>query len=139
MPTTRRDFIRITAVSGTALLLGAGRARAEETEKKPWRPNAWLRIDPDGVVTIIVGKQEMGQGVRTSLPMIVAEELDADWTTVRIEQASTGPEYTRLGTGGSGSVSGSWQVLRPAAATARAMLVMAAVIALPSRRPAGAR
>jgi len=129
MATTRRDFIRITAVSGTALLLGAARARSDEEEKKPWRPNAWLRIDPDGVVTIIVGKQEMGQGVRTSLPMIVAEELDADWTTVRIEQASTGPEYTRLGTGGSGSVSGSWSVLRPAAATARAMLVMAAAAA----------
>lgn len=127
MPTTRRDFIRITAVSGTALLLGAGRARANET--KPWRPNAWLRIDPDGGVTIIVGKQEMGQGVRTSLPMIVAEELDADWTNVRIEQASTGPEYTRLGTGGSGSVSSSWPVLRPAAATARAMLVAAAAAA----------
>src|SRR6185436_10092799 len=112
MATTRRDFIRITAVSGTALLLGAARARSDEEEKKPWRPNAWLRIDPDGVV-----------------PMIVAEELDADWTTVRIEQASTGPEYTRLGTGGSGSVSGSWSVLRPAAATARAMLVMAAAAA----------
>ncbi|HEX2059881.1 MAG TPA: molybdopterin cofactor-binding domain-containing protein, partial [Thermoanaerobaculia bacterium] len=60
------------------------------------------------------------------LPMIVAEELDADWKSVRLEQARPGPDYPRLGTGGSGSVSGAWQVLRPAAATARAMLVAAA-------------
>lgn len=124
MPTTRRDFLRITAVSGTALVLGAGRTHAEETA--PWKPNAWLRIDPDGTITLIAGKQEMGQGVRTSLPMIIAEELDADWAAVKIEQAMPGPDYTRLGTGGSGSVYGAWRTLRPAAATARAMLVSAA-------------
>jgi len=127
MPTTRRDFLRISAVSGTALLLGVGRAAAEEAEPKvPWKPNAWLRIDPDGAITIVVGKQEMGQGVRTSLPMLVAEELDADWGSIRIEQAQPGPEYRRLGTGGSGSIYGAWRGLRPAAATARAMLVTAA-------------
>jgi isoquinoline 1-oxidoreductase subunit beta len=124
MPTTRRDFLRITAVSGTALVLGVGRVRAEDAA--PWKPNVWLRIDPDGTITLIAGKQEMGQGVRTSLPMIIAEELDADWTRVKIEQARPGPDYTRLGTGGSGSVYGAWRTLRPAAATARAMLVSAA-------------
>ncbi|HEX6095521.1 MAG TPA: molybdopterin cofactor-binding domain-containing protein [Thermoanaerobaculia bacterium] len=124
MPTTRRDFLRITAVSGTALVLGVGRVRAEDAA--PWKPNAWLRIDPDGTITLVAGKQEMGQGVRTSLPMIIAEELDADWTRVKIEQAMPGPDYTRLGTGGSGSVYGAWRTLRPAAATARAMLVSAA-------------
>lgn len=130
MPASRRDFLRLTAVSGTALLLGVGRATAaDEDEKKPWQPNAWLRVDPDGRVTIFVGKQEMGQGVRTSLPMIVAEELDADWAAIRIVQAEPGPEYQRLGTGGSGSVFGAWRVLRPAAATARAMLVSAAAAA----------
>ncbi len=124
MPTTRRDFLRITAVSGTALVLGVGHTRADEAA--PWKPNVWLRIDPDGTVTLIAGKQEMGQGVRTSLPMIIAEELDADWAAVKIEQAMPGPDYTRLGTGGSGSVYGAWRTLRPAAATARAMLVSAA-------------
>jgi CO/xanthine dehydrogenase Mo-binding subunit len=125
MPTTRRDFLRITAVSGTALVLGFGRASAEDAAA-PWKPNAWLRIDPDGTITLVAGKQEMGQGVRTSLPMIVAEELDADWARVKIEQAMPGPDYPRLGTGGSGSVYGAWRALRPAAATARAMLVSAA-------------
>lgn len=128
MSATRRDFLRITAVSGTALLLGVGQASAQD-EKKPWQPNAWLRVDPDGRVTIFVGKQEMGQGVRTSLPMIVAEELDADWSTITIVQAEPGPDYQRLGTGGSGSVFGAWRTLRPAAATARAMLVSAAAAA----------
>ncbi len=128
MPTTRRDFLRLTAVSGTALLLGI-ETRAQGT-KQPWRPNAWLRVDPDGTVTLISGKQEMGQGVRTSLPMILADELDADWSKVRIEQAQPGPEYPRLGTGGSGSVYGAWRVLRPAAATARMMLVSAAAARL---------
>jgi isoquinoline 1-oxidoreductase beta subunit len=125
MATTRRDFLRITAVSGTALVLGVGVARPQEAAK-PWKPNAWLRIDPDGTITLISGKQEMGQGVRTSLPMMLAEELDADWESVKIEQARPGPEYKSLGTGGSGSVYGAWRSLRPMAATARAMLVGAA-------------
>lgn len=124
MRTSRRDFLRITAVSGTALVLGIGRVRADDT--KPWQPNAWLRIDADNTITLFSGKQEMGQGVRTSLPMMLAEELDADWENVRIEQARPGPEYKSLGTGGSGSVYGAWRTLRPAAATARAMLIAAA-------------
>ena len=91
MRTTRRDFIRITSIGTTALALGFDRMTADEKRAETWKPNPWLRIDPDGTITIIVGKQEMGQGVRTSIPMIVAEELDADWSKVRIEQASTGP------------------------------------------------
>lgn len=126
MSTSRRDFLRISAVSGTALLLGISTARAQPNDAKLWKPNAWLRIDPDGTITLVAGKQEMGQGVRTSLPMILAEELDADWERVQIEQAMPGPEYKNLGTGGSGSVYGAWRSLRPIAATARAMLVAAA-------------
>ncbi|HEX6160828.1 MAG TPA: molybdopterin cofactor-binding domain-containing protein [Thermoanaerobaculia bacterium] len=124
MPTTRRDFLRITVAGGAALMIGVDLTGAEE--KKPWKPNAWLRIDPDGTVTIIVTKQEMGQGVRTSLAMLVAEELDADWSSVRIEQAEPGPEYQRLNTGGSGSIYSAFTPLRTAGATARAMLVAAA-------------
>jgi isoquinoline 1-oxidoreductase subunit beta len=124
MRTTRRDFLRITSIGTTALLLGVDRIDADARET--WKPNPWLRIDPDGTITIIVGKQEMGQGVRTSIPMIVAEELDADWSKIRIEQASTGPEYTALNTGGSGSIYRAWRTLRPVAATAREMLILAA-------------
>src|SRR5450432_436387 len=124
MRTTRRDFLRITSIGTTALVLGVNRVSGDPVET--WKPNPWLRIDPDGTVTIIVGKQEMGQGVRTSIPRIVADELDADWTKIRIEQASTGPEYTNLNTGGSGSIYRAWRTLRPIAATAREMLILAA-------------
>lgn len=122
---TRREFIRITLGSGAALTLGAGFSFAADPAVA-WRPNAWIRIEPAGDVVVVIGKQEMGQGVRTSLAMIVAEELDLDWEKIRIEQASTAPEYTSLNTGGSGSVRGSWRVLRPAAATAHEMLLRAA-------------
>jgi isoquinoline 1-oxidoreductase beta subunit len=94
-------------------------------------PNAFLRVDTDGSVTIIDNKSEMGQGVYTSLPMIVAEELDCDWQKVRVEAAPVAPIYnhTEFGsqvTGGSTSVRTEWQRLAQAGATARAMLVQAA-------------
>ncbi|HEX2835582.1 MAG TPA: molybdopterin cofactor-binding domain-containing protein [Thermoanaerobaculia bacterium] len=128
MSSTRRDFLRITAIGGAALMLGI-ETRAQDV-KQPWRANVWMRLDPDGSVTLFCGKQEMGQGVRTSLPMILADELDADWANVRIEQAQPGPDYPRLGTGGSGSVYGAWRALRPLAAAARMMLVTAAAARL---------
>ncbi|HEX9161731.1 MAG TPA: molybdopterin cofactor-binding domain-containing protein, partial [Thermoanaerobaculia bacterium] len=128
MDTTRRDFIRITSVAGAALVLGV-ELRAD-VQLQPFAPNPWLRVERDGTVVVIIGKQEMGQGVRTSLAMIVADELDADWAHVRLEQASTGPAYTTLNTGGSGSVFGAWKRLRPVAATARQMLVTAAAARL---------
>ena len=126
MRTTRRSFIQVIAASGGALALGIGFGRAAEADAKPFQPNAWLRVDPDGTVIVRVGKSEMGQGVRTSLPMIVAEELDVPVESVRIEQASPGPDFRRLGTGGSGSVEDSWNPLRQAGASARLMLVAAA-------------
>jgi isoquinoline 1-oxidoreductase beta subunit len=129
----RRDFIKTGAAGGTALVIGfylpAG-ARAQEPpqqEKKPSNPlNAWVRITPDNRVTLILGKSEMGQGIMTALPMILAEELYLDWKNVRIEQAPTNPKIYDHGTGGSGSVSGSWLPLRRAGAAAREMLVSAA-------------
>jgi isoquinoline 1-oxidoreductase beta subunit len=129
----RRDFIKTGAAGGTALVIGfylpAG-ARALEPpqqEKKPPNPlNAWVRITPDNRVTLILGKSEMGQGIMTALPMILAEELYLDWKNVRIEQAPTDPKIYDHGTGGSGSVSGSWLPLRRAGAAAREMLVSAA-------------
>lgn len=128
MNTTRRQFIKLASATGGALVLGI-RLSAEEEDalpNEPFAPNAWVSIDPDGTVLVRIGKSEMGQGVRTSLPMVLAEELDADFETITIEQASPGPEFNRLGTGGSGSIMRLWDPLREAGATARAMLVSAA-------------
>jgi isoquinoline 1-oxidoreductase beta subunit len=132
----RREFLQRAAGASGALLLGfclpnALRARDDEGAAAPAFPNAFIRIDKDNVVTVIVGRSEMGQGVLTSLPQIVAEELDADWSKVRWEQSPAHPDYNRPGTsimitGGSTSVRSSWETLRKAGATARAMLVAAA-------------
>jgi isoquinoline 1-oxidoreductase beta subunit len=128
MSATRREFLRATSVSGTALLLEIGWPGrvAVAMDAGVFRPNAWLRIDGDGAVTITVGKSEMGQGVRTALPMLVAEELDVDLAGVSLLQAVPGPSFGRLRTGGSSSVYGSWGPLRKAGAAAREMLVSAA-------------
>lgn len=129
---TRREFIKTTAAVGGGLILGfylPPRLRAfaaTEATGKPFQPNAWLRISPDNGVTVMIIKSEMGQGVLTSLPMIVAEELDADWKKVRFEQAPVTPAYGNQSTGGSSSVRGSWNTLREAGAAARQMLVSAA-------------
>src|SRR5262249_25643834 len=80
----------------------------------------------NNIVTIIVSRSEMGQGVRTSLPMIVAEELDADWSMVRIEQAVADDKYGRQNTYGSRRIVSMWDILRQTGATARAMLIAAA-------------
>ncbi len=128
----RRDFIKVTSVAGAGLVIGftlpaalkkIGAAAASDGR---FTPNAWLRIDPDGSVTVTVAKSEMGQGVQTALPMIVAEELDADWSSIRIEQAIADARYGHMGTGGSTSVRTSWEPLRRAGALARQMLVTAA-------------
>jgi isoquinoline 1-oxidoreductase subunit beta len=99
-------------------------ALAESTAS--FTPGVFLRIDNNNIVTIIVSRSEMGQGVRTSFPMIVAEELDADWSMVRVEQAPTDDKYGRLNTFGSRSIVSMWDILRQSGATARAMLVAAA-------------
>ncbi|MGE0439461.1 MAG: molybdopterin cofactor-binding domain-containing protein [Gemmatimonadales bacterium] len=94
-------------------------------------PDAWIRLAPDGTVTVMVDRSEMGQGISTALPMLVAEELDADWDRVRFEFAGAGKAYYNpllqvQATGGSTSVRAAWEPLRRAGATARAMLIVAA-------------
>jgi isoquinoline 1-oxidoreductase beta subunit len=129
---TRRDFIRVSSVAGAGLVLGismpleSAGARQGRGKAGLFSPNAWLRIDRDGTVTITVAKSEMGQGVWTALPMIVADELDADWSKVRVEQAIADDKHGSMGTGGSTSVRTSWDTLRKAGAAARVMLVTAA-------------
>src|SRR5437868_1373723 len=103
----RRDFLKTGAAGGVALVIGfhlsprAFADQAEEQEKKPPNPfDAWVRITPDNRVTLILGKSEMGQGIMTALPMILAEELCLDWKHVKIEQAPTNPKIYDHGTGG---------------------------------------
>lgn len=135
----RRRFLKMTALVGGGFALGVTldachhRAAPAGTtvESPPFVPNAWVRITPDDVVTIVIDKSEMGQGVWTSMPMLVAEELDADWQRIRLEQAPAAEVYKnpKLGleaTGGSTSVASSYLPLRTAGAAARMMLVAAA-------------
>ncbi len=128
---TRRDFIKVVSVAGGGLALGFHLPAKEDalaTESlDAFAPNAWLRIDTDGSTTITVARSELGQGVRTALPMIVAEELEADWEKVRLEFALAHPDkYGDMTTGGSTSVRRSWETLRKAGATAKEMLITAA-------------
>ncbi|PYT99505.1 MAG: hypothetical protein DMG38_11625 [Acidobacteria bacterium] len=129
----RRDFLKKSAAGSAALVIGFhlsprafGDQAKDQEEKTPNPFDAWVRITPDNRVTLVLGKSEMGQGVYTSLPMILAEELCADWKQVRVEQAPTNPKIYDLGTGGSGSVEGSWLPLRQAGAAARELLIAAA-------------
>lgn len=127
----RRQFVKITTLGGGGLVLGfmmPGIAKAASPVPcEHFQPNAYIRIDKMGQVTIFVAKQESGQGVITSLPMIVAEELEVDFQKVREDVAPFGslpPEAHD--TGGSQSVTGSWDELRKAGAVAKAMLISAA-------------
>src|SRR5688500_2220663 len=125
----RRDFVRLGAVAGAGLLLGVRvPGREPNGAAAALAPNAFLRVDPGGDVTVWLARSDMGQGVRTALPMIVADELDADWGRVRVVQADAHPsKYGRMMTVGSTSVrGGAWTPLRQAGAAAREMLVGAA-------------
>jgi len=129
----RREFLKTGATGGAALVIGfylsdVGLAdQARDQEKNPPNPfDAWVHIGKDNRVTLILGKSEMGQGVYTALPMILAEELSLDWRKVKVEQAPTNPAIYDHGTGGSGSVAGSWLPLRRAGSAAREMLITAA-------------
>jgi isoquinoline 1-oxidoreductase subunit beta len=125
---SRCNFIRLTTAlgSGLGLALFLLDCAQSESTQNGFAPNAWVRIAPDDSVTVILAKSEMGQGVATGLPTLVAEELDAAMDRVRIEFALPGPDYPDMGTGGSTSVRESWMPLRQAGAAARAMLVAAA-------------
>jgi isoquinoline 1-oxidoreductase beta subunit len=130
---SRRQFVTASAGTGAALMLGFSTLEAFAARVAPWdtpmaggwTPNLWVTVDPDGTVTIQSARSEMGQGVWTAMPMIVAEEMDADWSKVRVERAPTNGKYN-TSTGGSQSTRSSYMPLRKAGATARAMLVGAA-------------
>ena len=128
---SRRDFVKVTGAAGAGLVIGfhlphGGESFASPVSDGPFMPNAWFQIDAEGVVTFWVHRSPLGQGVRTSLPMILAEELEIDWPKFKIAQADADPKYGSQTTGGSASVRTSWMPLRKAGATGRAMLITAA-------------
>lgn len=125
---TRRTFLKAAAAGGAALMVGFPlREATAETAADGFAPGVFLRIDADGTVTVIVPRSELGQGARTALPMIAAEELEADWRRVRMEPALAHLErYGSMTTGGSTSVREFYAPLRKAGAAAREMLCEAA-------------
>ncbi|WP_257666046.1 xanthine dehydrogenase family protein molybdopterin-binding subunit [Parapedobacter tibetensis] len=126
----RRDFIKISAFTGGGLVLGfnvLSSCSPERGDGVIHDLNAFVKIDTNGMVTLMNPNPEIGQGVKTSLPMLVAEELDVDWKDVKVEQAGLDTEkYKRQVAGGSGSVRESWESFREAGATARQLLINAA-------------
>src|ERR1700679_3915562 len=122
----RRSFLKISALASGGLALGLyirESAHAQQTLK----PTAFIKIAPDGTVTVKARGPEMGQGIKTELPMLIAEELDVDWKIVRVEQADLDEAtYGSQSAGGSTSTPKSWDPLRRVGAAGRQMLVTAA-------------
>jgi isoquinoline 1-oxidoreductase beta subunit len=126
-PLSRREFVAAGVAAGAGLVIGFYLPHANSSGST-FAPNAYLKIAPDGKITIVVARSEMGQGVRTSLPIILAEELEADWKQITIEQAGASTLYGDQTTGGSASVRTTWDPMRKAGATAREMLISAAAL-----------
>lgn len=129
----RRNFLRVTALAGGGMLIGTQldwlgpSAAAGAQPFADFVPNAYIRMTPDGLVTIIAKNPEIGQGVKTMLPMIVADELDVEWGNVRIEQAGFDPEnFPGQYAGGSSATPSNWMAMRQVGAAGRAMLIGAA-------------
>ncbi|MFL5371043.1 MAG: molybdopterin cofactor-binding domain-containing protein [Myxococcales bacterium] len=136
---SRRDLLRASVLSGAGLFIAFHVPRkvalaAEEAAGKPKPlpdPNAFVRVAPDGSVTVLLAHSEMGQGIWTGLAMLVAEELDCDWSKIKVEHAPAAPVYAHPAfgmqmTGGSSSTWSEFERYRNAGAMARAMLVSAA-------------
>jgi len=126
---SRRSFIQVSMLASGALLVGVGCARDEEAaamQAEAWSPNLYLRIEPDGKVVIVSKNPEAGQGVKTALPMVVAECLEIDWEDVSVEQAPLDDRYGRQRAGGSRATPDGWDDLRVAGAAALHMLTAAA-------------
>ena len=113
-------------IVGARLPLGAAAPAAKAATSAAWNPNVFLGIDPDGTVIIVTHRSEMGTGVRSVLPVVLADELEADWKRVRLEQALGDVKYGSQNTDGSCSIRDFYDTLREAGATARTMLERAA-------------
>ena len=127
-PLSRREFVGAGIAAGAGLVIGFYLPHGNRSRKESFSPNAYLRIAPDNKVTIVVARSEMGQGIRTALPMILAEELEADWKQIEIEQAGASTLFGDQTTGGSASIRTTWDPMRKAGAIAREMLISAAAL-----------
>ncbi|MBA3853093.1 MAG: xanthine dehydrogenase family protein molybdopterin-binding subunit [Gemmatimonas sp.] len=130
----RRDFLRVSGIAGGGLLIGTTlqfRARDAQASELPtdadFAPNAFIKIAADGKITIIAKNPEVGQGVKTSMPQLIAEELDVAWDSLIIEQADSDPaKYGPQVAGGSTATPTNWEPLRRAGAVGRALMISAA-------------
>jgi len=128
----RRSFLQVTAAAGGGLLVGTYLPSWTGSESLSaagsFEPNVWIKVNADDTVRIMLTMLEMGQGVMTSMPMLVAEELDFDWSRIKTEWAGADAKYGNPNfggqqlTAGSNSVRGMWKVLRESGAAARSML-----------------
>jgi isoquinoline 1-oxidoreductase beta subunit len=126
---SRRHFLKVTSIAGGGMMLGfhiLAKATELNTADTAFSPNAYLIINSNNTVTIMAPNPEIGQGVKTSIPILLAEELDVNWDKVIVEQAPLDAKYGAQSAGGSGSLRGRFDSLRKAGATARQMLIMAA-------------
>ena len=134
MQLDRRSFLQMSALAGGGFALGLydqplalSSAVAQTRAKAQFSPRAFVRIAPDGVITIMAKSPEIGQGMKTTLPMLIAEELDADWTAIRVEQADLDETvYGSQSSGGSFSTPNNWDPLRRVGAACRQVLLAAA-------------
>lgn len=127
---SRRNFLKVSALSGGGMLISFSlfnlQAEAKPLEEMVFAPNAYIKIGADGTIVLLSPNPEIGQGVKTSLPMIIAEELGVDWKKIKVELAPLHSQMGRQTAGGSGSVRGRFTELRTVGATAREMLTTAA-------------
>src|SRR3954447_24494216 len=129
MKLNRRSFLQATTLTGGGMLLGlhtARQASAQAADQPSFDAKAFIRISPDGTVTLISRNPEIGQGIKNMLPMLIAEELDIDWKSVKVEQADFDPKYGLQTTGGSRAASNNWVPMRQVGAAGRQMLLAAA-------------
>ncbi|MBL4680167.1 MAG: molybdopterin-dependent oxidoreductase, partial [Pseudomonadales bacterium] len=125
----RRSFFKVLAGVGFMLSFSLEGKVNASTSVDQLELNAYIRISPDGSIFIFSKNPEIGQGVKTSMPMIIAEELDADWSDVIVQQSPINEKiFGRQNAGGSRSIASNWDVMRKAGATARNMLINAAAI-----------
>jgi len=125
----RRAFLKVVIMASGSLMIGVTKASTATLAKaagEPWIPNLYVRIDRDGRITIVSKNPEAGQGVKTALPMVVAECLEVDWRTVHVEQAPLDDRYGRQVVGGSRGTPDGWDDLRIAGAGALYLLTAAA-------------
>src|SRR5882757_9803696 len=132
MQVSRRSFLGITvsALSSGGVLFGTFTESVASAQQPPQgpplSPDAFIRITPDGTITLLSRNPEIGQGIKTMLPMLIAEELEVDWKTIKVEQADLDDKYGGQTTGGSRAVSNNWLPMRKVGAAGRQMLIAAA-------------